>query len=94
MILVDLDSLYKAEDTEEIHFNKYFAFRMYCLLNYRTMTIYILSMSHCKSPLTPPPPPPPPQEYFIVSGRVLFCWWKLVIVRNGWKQRRGIATIT
>ena len=27
MILVDLDSLYKAEDKEEIHFNKYFAFR-------------------------------------------------------------------
>ena len=66
---------------EEIHFNKYFAYRMYCLPNYGTMTIYILSMSHCKSSLKPPPPPP--QEYFIVSGRVLFYWWKLVIVRNG-----------
>lgn len=30
MILVDLDSLYKAEDKEEIHFNKYFAFRNKC----------------------------------------------------------------
>lgn len=32
---------------------------MYCLPNYRIMTIYILSISHCKSSLKSPSPPHP-----------------------------------
>ena len=68
---------------EEIHFNKYFAYRMYCLPNYGTMTIYILPMSHCKSSLKPPPPPP----------RILYSQWKsFVLLVETCNRKKWIET--
>ena len=73
MILVDLDSLYKAEDMEEIH--KYLLWETNVLPskfpNCKTMTIYILSISHCKSSLKPSPPPPASPH-----PRLLYSQWK------------------